>query len=285
MGKWLCVFLFFVEVAFAQRQGLPVKFSVGTFALDSYEYDWNQKGDGNIREAKKFSETMEKNINKLYPSIDFSKEAYINEQVTKSVFLSDNTEKYNFLFYSGHGAEDGITMWTYYHWVYNRDKRFGKSGTYWVMISACNVFRNGFSNQDPWFDGVHSILGFASIVWGGAQVRECGLFNLKTCYQYSSDMEEEFADRWIKDKETIWSAFKNAVYNQLYDFGDKYKRKWFTKGVVPKIVYRYGNIDGKSFEPWQEKFENAYQGPIFRTNYKGIASIWSVMGEPAYERP
>ena len=179
MGKMFLVFLMLWGTVFAQRQGVPSTFSVLTFAVDEYERDWNEKGDGNIREAEKFSETMEKNINKLYPSVDFSKKSYINEMVSRSAFLSDDTENYNFLFYSGHAAPDGITMWNYHHWVSNRDKQFGKRGTYWVMLSACNVFRNGYSNQDPWFDGVHSILGFASIVWGGAQVRSCGWFDLK----------------------------------------------------------------------------------------------------------
>ena len=264
---------------------MPKKFSVVAFGIESYEDGWQDSSYGGVREADKFLESMEKYVTKMYPSIEFSKEGYKNEKVKKSVFLSDDTEKYNFLFYKGHGSPDQITMWDINQSVTNKEKSFGKRGTYWVMLSSCNVFRNGYSNQDPWFDGVHSILGFASFVWGGKLTRDCGFLNLKTCHHYSSDMEEEFAERWIKGKETIWSAYKNAVYNQLYDFGNKYKRYWFSKGVVPKIVYRFGYIDGKFFDPWQEKFEEAYQGPIFRTNYKGIASIWNVMGEPAYDYP
>lgn len=285
MGKMFLVFLMLWGTVFAQRQGVPSTFSVLTFAVDEYENGWQHIFPGGVLGAEKLSETMKKNINKLYPSVDYSENHYKNDGVRKSVFISDATENYNFLYYHGHGAPNNITMWDYNGEVWNTEKKFGKRGTYWVMFVSCSVFQNGYSDQDPWFDGVHSILGFASIVWGGAQVRSCGWFDLKTCYQYSYEMEEEFAERWIKDKETIWSAFKNAVYNQLYDFGDKYKRKWYTKGIVPKIVYRYGDINGKPFEPWQEKFENVYQGPIFRTGYKGIASRWSVIGEPAYDEP
>ncbi len=283
MKKFILFLFMLCELIFAQKQGLPQKFSVVTFGIDKYENNWQDDWYGGVRGAERLVSSMENNINKLYPSINFSKKFYNNENARHSEFISNNTEKYNFLYYHGHGGPNRICMWDKRVW--NDDKKFGTTGTYWVMMVSCNVFRNDYSDQDPWFDGVHSILGFASIVWGGENTRSCGFLNLKTCHHYSSDMEEEFAERWIKGKETIWSAFKNAVYYQLYDFGSKYKRAWYQKGVIPKIVYRYGYINGKFFDPWEEKFENAYQGPVFRTNYSGIGSRWNVMGEPVYAHP
>ena len=285
MKKFILFLFMLCELIFAQKQGLPQKFSVVTFGIDKYENNWQDDWYGGVRGAERLVSSMENNINKLYPSINFSKKFYNNENARHSEFISNNTEKYNFLYYHGHGGPNRICMWDKNKRVWNDDKKFGTTGTYWVMMVSCNVFRNDYSDQDPWFDGVHSILGFASIVWGGENTRSCGFLNLKTCHHYSSDMEEEFAERWIKGKETIWSAFKNAVYYQLYDFGSKYKRAWYQKGVIPKIVYRYGYINGKFFDPWEEKFENAYQGPVFRTNYSGIGSRWNVMGEPVYAEP
>lgn len=276
------------NLVLAQTQGLPSKFAVTGFAIDHYKNgdEWYLGAEG----AEKLAETMRKNIKDQYPSISFEKKIYTDNAATKKKFISSETENYNFLYYHGHGKPNHISF--YDGGVWNTEKSLGKKKTYWAMFVSCNVFRNGldqwgdpWSNQDPWFDGIHSILGFASIVWGGTLTRSCGLFNIKTCYQHSYDMEEEFAERWIKNKETIWEAFKNAVYNQLYDFGDKYSRPWYTKGVVPKIVYRYGYINGKFFDPWEEKFEKAYQGPVFRSNYKGIGSRWIEFGEPAYEEP
>lgn len=53
--------------------------------------------------------------------------------------------------------------------------------------------------------------------------------------------------------------------------------------IEPKIVYRYGYINGNFFDPWEEKFLNAYQGPVFYNNdYDGIGSRWITLGTPTY---
>ena len=56
-------------------------------------------------------------------------------------------------------------------------------------------------------------------------------------------------------------------------------------GVEPKIVYRYGNVDGKFFDPWKETFENSIQKPVFKKKgeYIGIGSRWVKFGTPEYE--
>ena len=289
MKRSFFLMLFLCSCVFAQRQGLPTVFSVGGFAVQKYESNWQTEFYGGEDGVNALVSSMERHIKDKYPSVGFSPTKYINYWAKRNTFLDESTNNFNFLYYHGHGNANFITMWGKNEYVYNTQKKFKN---YWVMIVSCNVFRNGlrsdgktpYSDQDPWFNGVHSILGFASQVWGGAVSRSCGFLNLSTCKQYSSDMEEEFAERWIKNKETIWSSFKNAVYNQLYDFGSKYERnKPYLKGVAPKIVYRYGKINGKSFDPSEEKFESAYQGPIFQNNYEGIASRWIVYGTPAYD--
>ena len=41
------------------------------------------------------------------------------------------------------------------------------------------------------------------------------------------------------------------------------------------------------FDPWEEKFENSIQKPVFKNagEYKGIGSRWSTMGTPCYSTP
>ncbi|MBN2727898.1 MAG: hypothetical protein JXR53_01630 [Bacteroidales bacterium] len=158
--------------------------------------------------------------------------------------------------------------------VYNTDKSFGSGSTRWVMMNSCKVFQNGLTDQQPWFDGVHSILGFSSLSWWFKKSWRCGFLWLSTCYDYSEDAASEFATRWIKNGETIWSAYKTSIKTQIYEDGGY--------GVEPKIVYRYGYINGQFFDPWEEKFATSYLGPVFRTNYSGIGSRWITYGTPSY---
>ena len=55
-------------------------------------------------------------------------------------------------------------------------------------------------------------------------------------------------------------------------------------GVEPKIVYRYGYVNGKFFDPWEETFENSIQKPVFRKKgeYTGVGSRWYTFGTPEY---
>ena len=73
-------------------------------------------------------------------------------------------------------------------------------------------------------------------------------------------------------------AYFNAVNKWIYKDGGF--------GVEPKIVYRYGYVDGKFFDPWEETFENSIQKPVFRNgeNYDGIGSRWVTLGTPKYDK-
>lgn len=174
-------------------------------------------------------------------------------------------------------------MWPKNEYVRNKDKRFGGQ-TYWVLIRSCLVFKNDESNQDPWFNGVHSILDYSSLSWNYKKYKHyyrCGFLNIGQCsYSRASYyVERDFATNWIKEKKGIWESYKNAVY--------KWIAKEQGKGVEPKIVYRYGYVDGIFFDPWEEKFENSIQKPVFKNagEYKGIGSRWSTMGTPCYSTP
>lgn len=144
------------------------------------------------------------------------------------------------------------------------------------------MLRNDSSHQDPWFGGVHSILGYSSLSYTFSKYKkkyDCGPFGLGTCtYSVASYyVERDFATNWIKSKQNIFEAYYNAVYKWIF------KEAGF--GVQPKIVYRYGYVDGKFFDPWEEKFETSIQKPVFATpgSYTGIGSRWVTMGTPLYE--
>jgi len=128
---------------------------------------------------------------------------------------------------------------------------------------------------------VHSILGYSSKSWNYGKYKHyygCGFLNIGQCSysRASSYVERDFATNWIGNKLGIWESYKNAVFKWIY--------KEEGLGVQPKIVYRYGYVDGKFFDPWEEKFENSIQKPVFKNagEYDGIASKWNTMGTPEY---
>lgn len=281
MYKAIVILIFCVfYIANAKAVKVPSKFSIISFAINSYDRSWQT----NITYAKETSDAIvnsfKSNLKDNYPSVTFSSKQYLNEKVTKSRFTGNETENYNFVFYNGHGNVNLITMWPKGEYVYNRNKKFGGK-TYWAMINSCLVFKNGEADQEPWFNGVHSILGYSSLskYYKKDYKRSCGFLYLKTChtYTYSYYVERDFATNWIEGKQGIAMAYFNAV------------NKWIHKdggfGVEPKIVYRYGYVDGKFFDPWEETFENSIQKPVFKNNedYDGIGSRWVTLGTPEYK--
>jgi len=274
MNKIIWFTLAFVTAIFSQSVGIPTSFKIATFAISKYNGDWLEPLPRSLANANALYNSAVSSLKSKYPSITYSRLQKENSTATEASFLSSTTENYNFVYYSGHGNNDRITFYNSGERVYNTEKKFGSGSTRWVMMNSCLVFENGSSNQEPWFGGVHSILGFSSVSWQFDMSWRCGFLWLSTCHDYSEDAESEFAERWIKNGETIWDAYKTAIKNQIYEDGGY--------GVEPKIVYRYGYINGVFFDPWQEKFAASYLGPIFQTYYSGIGSRWITLGTPSY---
>lgn len=274
MLRLLSIIAFTAAMAFAQSQGTPSTFKVATFAIKDYQNAWQSQLPRALGSANALSNSFSSNLASKYSSIPYTRLARENTTVTEANFLSSSTEGYHFVYYYGHGNNNRITMYNDQTRVYNNEKKFGSGSTRWVMLNSCLVFQNGSSDQDPWFDGVHSILGYSSEMWWYDHSYSCGFMWLSTCHDYSDDSDSEFATRWIKNGETIWDAHKNAIKAQIYEGGGY--------GVQPKIVYRYGYINGVFFDPWTEKFASSYLGPVFRTNYSGVGSRWITYGTPTY---
>lgn len=270
----------FIILCITNAISAPSSFSIATFAISSYQDNWQNNSSQSKETANAIVNSFSSNIREYYPKTKFDSVQYFDNAVTKHLFTGNTPDKYNFVFYKGHGSPNRITMWPKNERVKNTDKSFGGK-TYWVLLRSCLVFKNGESDQDPWFNGVHSILGYSSKSWNYARYKHyygCGFLNLGRCsYSRASYYaDRDFAKNWIKEKLGIWESYKNAV------------RKWIYKeqglGVEPKIVYRYGYVDGKFFDPWEEKFESSIQKPIFKTKgeYTGIGSRWITYGTPEY---
>lgn len=261
--------------ALAITQGRLHNFSVATYAINIYQNNWASTMNWSINIADSLRAAMTLNIVKMNIPLIFSggtpttitTYSFEDSDVIESNFLNSAATNYNFVFYLGHGNVDFITMWNSYGYFHNNHAGIGVRNTYWVWLNSCLVFRNGYANQDPWFDGAfkgaHSILGESSL----------------SINNYSSlQSAQNFAARWILNGEKIWEAYYYALFYYAHSQGGL--------DLEPKIVYRYGYINGNFFDPWEEKFKQAYKGPIFYNNdYTGIGSRWVTLGTPLYEMP
>lgn len=258
--------------SFAISSGRLRHFSFATYAINHYQYDWAGSMLWGIPTADSLRDAVVANIdlkNAIHISsggapTSVSTYAFNDNDVTESSFLSSSAAYYNFVYYYGHGNTNLITMWNYNGYVYNNHPGIGVRNTYWVWLNSCLVFRNGYSDQEPWFDGMfkgaHSILGESSLSFGS---------------YYTLKAAQDFASRWIFYDEKIWEAYYLSIFYYTHLQGGF--------DIEPKIVYRYGYINGVFFDPWEERFNQVYRGPIFYNNdYDGIGSRWITLGTPSY---
>lgn len=206
MKKIVLLFILFLFCAAnAVLVNVPTKFSIITFAISKYQYDWQKELSVATDAANALVNSFKDNLKDKYSNaVTFSSKQYENSQVTRSRFKGTETNNYNFVFYNGHGTVDLISMWPKNELIRNTEKKFGEK-TYWVMMNSCLVFKNNESNQDPWFNGVHSILGYSSLSWSYKKYKHkysCGFLNLGTCsYSRASYyVERDFAKKLDKRK-------------------------------------------------------------------------------------
>ncbi|OWV05938.1 MULTISPECIES: DUF6345 domain-containing protein [unclassified Fibrobacter] len=283
MKKIIFFFMFICILANAKDSNAPSSFSIITFAINHYGLNsrgepWRTNLDTPIENANTLVNSFKDNITKNYPSTSFkTPKQYTDAGVTKATFIKE-TDNYNFVYYDGHGGVDRITMCPNNERVWNNDKAFG-GNTYWVMFSACQVFKKDEMNPFPWFNGVHSILGYSSSVtdYGTEKYKvKCGLLNLFSCSRTrkSSYVQRDFATNWIKAKQTIWESYKNAVYKWLVQGRDY--------GVEPIMVHLFGTVDGKHFDGSKETFENSIQKPLYRNSNLKLYKTICTFGTPEY---
>ena len=283
MKKLVFFFMFICVLANAKDSNAPSSFSIITFAINHYGLNsegvpWQTNLDTPIESANTLVNSLKDNITENYPSTVFkTPKQYSDAEVTKATFIRE-TDNYNFVYYDGHGGVDRITMCPNNERVWNKDKSFGGK-TYWVIFSACQVLKSDEMNPFPWFNGVHSILGYSSSVsdYGTEKYNvKCGLFNLFKCSRTRKSyyVHRDFATNWVEDKIGIWEAYRNAIYKWLVQGRDY--------GVEPIIVYLWGSVDGKNFDASKETFENSVQKPLYINSDLKLYKMLHTYGTPEY---
>lgn len=290
LRKIFAIFALLTCISYAVDSNAPTKFSIAVFAIQTYDINPNtgRTWQSTLNTApENFSKALNGGFSTLLKSkygIIADTISFLDNQVTRSAFINAS-KNYNFVFYSGHGNQNRITMWQYDKRIKSEDTdhAFGNK-TYWAMLLSCQVLLNNVNfNQEGWFNGLHSLLGYGSLVSDYPKKTKkvsCGFLNLATCTKVVAEpfyVQRDFVTNWISEKQGIWDAYLNSVYKWMYLQG---------YGVEPKIAYRIGTVDGVPFDAWNEKFASSYQKPIFTkpgVDYTAIGSRWVVLGTPTYD--
>ena len=123
---------------------------------------------------------------------------------------------------------------------YDFERHIKPIGTFFAMACATTIYTHldtvmlGFMKSDTDVGYYNVAVKIKSILI--SIVTSLGAVLLPRASYY---VERDFATNWIKEKKGIWESYKNAVY--------KWIAKEQGKGVEPKIVYRYGYVDGIFF--------------------------------------
>lgn len=266
-------------------QNAPSSFSVITYAINNFATSpysgepWQHNLSTPVKASNELVESFESNISDNYKNTKFSSRKHHDTEVTKSLFTSKESDNFNFVYVDTHGDVDIIAMHPYGQIVHNYEKPFGGK-TYWAMFTACLTFKKREMDPFPWFNGIHSILGYSSSFHpyeNETYKVKCGLFNLFKCSRtrHSYYVQRDFAENWIEDKQSIWDSYKNAVYRWMVQ-----DRNY---GIEPVIVFLFGSVDGKDFDSSNETFEKSYQKPLYRNSNLKLAYKWCTFGTPEYD--
>lgn len=268
---------------------VPSSFSVVTYAINNFATSpytgepWQHNLSTPVKASNALVSSFQSSLSDKYgSSVAFSYKKNHDSQATKARFTGTESNNYNFVYVDTHGNVDLIAMQPYGELVRNTEKAFAGK-TYWAMFTSCLVFKKREMHPAPWFNGIHSILGYSSSFGPYEDEKytvkvKCGVFNLSTCTRTrtrsSYYVQEQFAENWIKDEQSIWESFKNAVNKWMVE-GRNY-------GIEPVITYLRGTVDGKSFAGLDEKFASSIQKPIYNGNGLELVYTWHTFGTPSY---
>jgi len=254
--------------------GLPTWVDISAYAVNDYSQTGNSNLSRSINHKNRFISQMQGRLKAKYPNINsevmYNRE---NSSATTNNFLNDGTDMGEFVFFSGHGSNALLAF--YNGNVYSTSGKSFGGYTRWVMFDACLVLNTSLSQNERWFNGVHSILGYDSFSYEFVKSYNCFF----TCdYYRSEDVFNKFASRFITNGETIWSAHHNSVKEAIYQNGGL--------GVAPSIVFRSGNADNGQFVSFtEERLQNVYNGPFsYQAGASNIYINWNAYyyGKPQY---
>ena len=256
--------------------GVPQYADITTVGINNYKYTYDQYGNPinnsltrQVATADAFATALHSRINSKYPTTSTNWSAYYNADLVASDFKGRMTDITELVFFSGHGRENELIFWNF-STVTSADKQF-KGYTKWVFFGSCLTMNTEIANIAKWFGGVHTIAGPASISWEYINYYDCYPWGCK--HHRSEDMWADFAQRWVSNGETIWSAYRNAMVNTLW--GNSVSMK----GLRFKMAYIVGvTPEGVPFSGRNEVYSNSYSGPMYGNIYTLAVSL----GTPQY---
>lgn len=280
----------------------PPAFGISAYAVNDYSHISNVKAKNlsrSIAHKNKFINKFTDAIGLKYPSVQ-TKVRHDREDAsaTSSNFISDNTDKSEFVFFAGHGQQQTLAFYDKSLKLSNGVKSFG-GNTRWVLFDAClvlNVNKTDFisqeydkkKTQDPyrvldvfgWFNGVHVILGNYALGWQGTIKKHW----YSSARWRTEDVYSYFSEKFIEDGEPIVDAYFASikkVYNNFSTGITGYKvAAWYFYGVKK---------NGDVLDMSKEKFKSTYNAPVSftetSTEFKTRTLMLRTMsiGKPRYE--
>jgi Family of unknown function (DUF6345) len=225
IGVSIGVFLF-TPLCFGQYVGVPSTLWTATYGTDHYA----DPTLGTTKNAEVTSNMFWDYLSQTMAASQYKTQIGLTRYIFRTgtadlstSFMADRNDLCDFVVVAGHGDKFG-TMYFYDNSISVEHKALGQYYTKWLFLFECQTL-NSFGvpynasaamvNYSSAFNGLHGIFGFASDVWGSYDYA-CGFLWLSTCETTPQWLWQDFFQRWIINKETMWSAWTNAVNDKLY---------------------------------------------------------------------
>ncbi len=218
----------------------------------------------------RFAGQLTAQLSAHYPSVQVSRQANKDSQLSLGSIVANNMSGYEMVFYGGHGYSDG-SGWVSYdqHALAPGSKSYG-GWTRWVFYDACEILLNhNAAVYAPMFNGLHAVFGHESNTYAYLITYNCGVFSCS--HHRSEDMYDNFANRWVNGQD-LWMAWRYSISDTRYVQGGY--------GETPATVYNtYWPWYGKTFIGKTEYITNMFNGdvPVQTLNHEYVT-----YGTPSY---
>jgi hypothetical protein len=271
-----------ITVVSGQNIGVPIFLWVGTYGTDTYVGSSPNTTNAEALNRSFFDNLSAKVSASSYASYLAAYRYILRERTTDTYanYANDPLDNCEMVVVSGHGSPGFINFYdgsaniacrklgNYNKWMFSYEgnvlKPFGST----YNFEQAQMFR-------PVFNGLHGIFGFSSIVYGYTSYA-CGFLWLSTCYRTPLGLWDEFFQRWVINKETMWSAWVNATYNKLYV-------SMKMSGIEAAAVGVQITVNGTTISGIDEKIDQTYRSAMPPAGANGVMlSRWYKAGSPNY---
>jgi hypothetical protein len=276
-----CVILSVYAVTFGQIQGVPYTLWVASYATDTYIGQTPTVNAQLI--ADNFYPSMVNKLNASPYKSSIGINNYISRRATSDTYnnyINDNQSLCEFLVFSGHGDNDDLNFYNAFTNI--SAKRWG-GDTKWIFSYSCKTLAPfGEQHDTRWindyyyaFNGAHGLFGFASLVYGSSAGYRCGFLWTTWCYHLPTGLWDDFFQRWMINKEAMWNAWQNSVWDQVYV-------NLSLSGVEPAACGVGTNGDNGTYvNGLFETIDKVYRAPM-PANPRAMNSCYSRFGTPNF---